>query len=238
MVAAERLIALDRSVVPAADVSIDQYPRLLNATSGVPGIEAIKIGFALGYRLSLPKTVDMAHQAGLRVILDHQKAGTDIPDTGKEFASVCKESGVDAAIVFPESGPVTGEAWIKALQDSDIYVVVGGEMTHKGYKRSEGGYIADEALEEMYKLGAENGVRSFVVPGNRVARVEVYKNLLDKMIGAGNYDFMSPGFIAQGGKIESYAESAGRRWHAITGRAIYSASNMEQAAQDMTSQLR
>lgn len=188
--------------------------------------------------MSLPKAVELAHAEGLKAIFDHQKAGTDIPDTGKEFAAVCKESRVDAAIIFPQSGPVTGEAWIKALQDSGIYVVVGGEMTHKGYKRSEGGYIADEALEEMYKLGAENGVRSFVVPGNRVARVGIYKQLLDDIIGEGQYDFMSPGFIAQGGKIESYAESAGKRWHAITGRAIYSAENIRQAAEEMTAQIR
>lgn len=237
MAVAERLISLDKSVIPAADVSVDQYPNLLRATSNVPGIEAIKVGFALGYRLSLPRVVDMAHDSGLRVIQDHQKAGTDIPDTGKEYASVCKESGVDAAIIFPQSGPVTGEAWIKALQDAGVYVIVGGEMTHKGYKRSEGGYIEDDAFVRMYRLGAENGVRSFVVPGNRVDRVEVYKTLLDEIIGSGKYDFMSPGFIAQGGKIESYAGSAGERWHAITGRAIYAAPDMHKSAIEMTSQL-
>src|SRR3989338_4455899 len=107
----ERLISADRSVIPAADVSADQYPELLKSVAGIPGIEAIKIGFALGYRLSLPRTVYLAHELGLKVIQDHQKAGTDIPDTGKEYAAVCREAGVDAAIVFPQSGPVTGEAW-------------------------------------------------------------------------------------------------------------------------------
>lgn len=238
MSASERLILADKSVIPAADVSVDLYPRLLKSTSGIPKIEAIKTGFALGYRMSLPRVVELAHEAGFKVIHDHQKAGTDIPDTGKEYAAVCREAGVDAAIVFPESGPMTGEAWIKALQDAGIYVVVGGEMTHQGYKRSEGGYIADEALEEMYRLGAENGVRSFVVPGNRVERVSIYKRMLDERLGEGRYDFMSPGFIAQGGKIESYAELAGNRWHAITGRAIYSAPGMRQAAEQMTSQIK
>lgn len=238
MASTERLIVADRSVIPAADVSVAQYPTLLSGTAGVPKIDAIKTGFALGYRMSLPRVVDLAHEAGLLVIQDHQKAGTDIPDTGKEYAAVCKEAGVDAAIIFPQSGPVTGEAWIKALQDAGIYVIVGGEMTHKGYKRSEGGYIADEALEEMYQLGAENGVRSFVVPGNRVDRVAVYKKMLDDLIGEGKYDFMSPGFINQGGGIESYAELAGKRWHAIVGRAIFTAENMRKAAEIMTSQIR
>ncbi len=236
--AGERLIQADRSVIPAADVSVEHYSRLLSATAGVPRIEAIKTGMALGYRMSLPRAVDFAHQVGLKVIHDHQKAATDIPETGKEYAAVCKEAGVDMAILFPQSGPETGEAWIKALQDVGIIVAVGGEMTHKRYKRSEGGYMADEALVEMYTLGAENGVRSFVVPGNRVERVQIYKQLLDDMIGEGEYDFMSPGFIAQGGEIAPFAESAGKRWHAITGRAIYDALDMRTAALEMTSQIR
>lgn len=236
--AGERLISADRSVIPAADVSVEHYALLLRATTSVPGIEAIKTGMALGYRMSLPRAVDYAHQVGLKVIHDHQKAATDIPETGKEYAAVCKEAGVDMAILFPQSGPETGEAWIKALQDAGIYVAVGGEMTHKRYKRSEGGYMADEALVEMYILGAENGVKSFVVPGNRVDRVAIYKKLLDDMIGEGEYEFMSPGFIAQGGKIESFAELAGKRWHAITGRAIYAEADMSKAALEMTSQIR
>ncbi len=234
----ERVITADRSVIPTADVPTEKYFELLQAIKDVPGIEAIKTGFAIAYRLTLAKAVEHAHEAGLKVIHDHQKAGTDIPDTGKEYAAVCREANVDAAIIFPESGPVTGQAWIKALQDAGVGVVVGGEMTHKGFKRSEGGYIADEALEEMYRLGAENGVRSFVVPGNRVNRVEIYKSLLDKALGEGQYDFMSPGFIAQGGKIESYADKAGKRWHAITGRAIYDAKDMRKAAEEMTIQIR
>lgn len=238
MAANERLISLDKSVIPAADVSAEQYPELLKSVAGIPGIEAIKIGFALGYRLSLPRAVYMAHEAGLKAMLDHQKAGTDVPDTSGEFAAVCKEAGVDAAIVFPQSGPVTGEALIKSLQDAGICVVVGGEMTHKGYKQSEGGYIADESLIKMYALGANNGVKSFVVPGNREERVEIYKGLLDDIVGEGKYDFMSPGFIAQSGRIESFAEKAGKRWHAITGRAIYKAANMRAAAEEMTSQIR
>ncbi len=234
----ERLIVSDKSVIPAADVSVAKYSDLLKSTTGVSRIEAIKTGFSLGYRLSLTKTVALAHEVGLKVIHDHQKAGTDIPDTGKEYAAVCREANVDAAIVFPQSGPVTGEAWIKALQDAGVYVIVGGEMTHKKYKRSEGGYIADEALTEMYQLGAENNVRSFVVPGNRVERVSVYKKMLDDILGEGQYDFMSPGFIAQGGEIASFAHQAGNRWHAITGRAITEAENMRTAAEKMTSQIK
>lgn len=233
-----RIISLDRSVIPAADVSAEKYPDLLKAISGVPGIEAVKVGFALGYRLSLPRAVGMAHDAGLKVIFDHQKASTDIPDTGKEFAAVCKEAGVDAAILFPQSGPVTQAAWIKSLQDADVPVIVGGEMTHKGYLQSEQGYIDDDAPEAMYALAATLGVRDFVVPGNRPERVGHYKSLLDALLGEGSYSFQSPGFIDQGGNIADYAEAAGDRWHAIVGRGITAAENMREAAMLMTSQIR
>jgi len=233
-----RLTTADKTVVPAADVSVARYKELLEGVKGVPGIEFVKVGFSLGYRITLATTAELAHQAGLKVVFDHQKGGTDVPDTAPEFADVCAEAKVDAAIIFPQSGPVTGEAWIKALQDKGIPVIVGGEMTHEGYKKSEGGFIDDEALPEMYRVGLDKGVRSFVVPGNRVARVAIYKAMFDEALGEGNYDVWSPGFIAQGGVIADFAKDAGPRWHAITGRAITTATDIRQAALQMTSQIR
>lgn len=49
--------------------------------------------------------------------------------------------------------------------------------------------------------------------------------------------FYSPGFVAQGGKIDDATKVAGTQWHAIVGRGIYQALDMRNAALEYTSQL-
>lgn len=238
----ERLINLDRSVVVAADVDAEKLAPLAQATSEVPGIGGYKIGLALGLELGLPETVRRIRQFTDRpIIYDHQKAGNDIPAMGSEFARVCKRGGVDAVIFFPFSSPVTELDWVKAAQDQDLGVLVGGHMTVPKFLESEGGYIADSAPKRIYRLGAENGVKDFVVPGNKVKYVEEYRQLLEKILGSDNFTLWAPGFITQLGEISEFAKAAGSRWHAIVGSAIYKAGGvveMALAAQKMTAQLK
>ena len=49
--------------------------------------------------------------------------------------------------------------------------------------------------------------------------------------------FYSPGFIAQGGKINDAAKVAGNMFHGIVGRGIYQAKDIHAAAVEHTSQL-
>jgi orotidine-5'-phosphate decarboxylase len=139
-------------------------------------------------------------------------------------------------IGFPHSGPATQEVWIKACKEVGLEVIVGGEMTNPKYKRSEGGYIADEALDEIYLFAAKLSVNNFVVPGNRVERIRHYKSLLQPLV-KDNLTFFAPGFIAQGGVITDAAKVAGDFWHAIIGRAIYEAKDIRAATKIITNEL-
>lgn len=233
-----RLIKHDRSIIPACDVKTTQdFRRLIAETHNVEGIGAYKIGSILTMRYGLPALIQIAREfTDLPVIYDHQKAMTDIDVLGKDFVTVVKESGASALIGFPQSGPATEEAWIQACKEVGLEVIVGGEMTHPKYKRSEGGYIADESLDEMYLLAARLEVSNFVVPGNRADRILHYRSILKPIIGESAV-FYAPGFIAQGGIITDVAKAAGDSWHAIVGRAIYLAKDIHRAAKEMTSQL-
>jgi len=158
-----RIIKYDKSVIVACDVNnIEDFQKLIEQTHDVKGIGGYKVGAILTIRYGLPKLVEVIRKlTDLPVIYDHQKAMTDIPDLGKDFAKVVKEAGINAMVGFPQSGPETQEAWIKACKDVELEVIVGGEMTHPKYKRSEGGYIADEALDEIYLLAAKIGSKQF-----------------------------------------------------------------------------
>lgn len=224
-------------MIPACDVtSLEELKKLVEQTHDVKGIGGYKIGLVLGLSYGLPTVVKIIREfSDLSIIYDHQKAGTDIPALGQKFAKVCKDAGVDAVILFPQSGPATEEAWIKACQEVKLEVLIGGEMTHPKYKKSEGGFIADEALDGIYLNAAKLGVTNFVVPGNRIERIKHYRSILEPIVN--ELTFFAPGFVAQGGEITEAAKAAGKFWHAIVGRGIYRAENMKKAAQELTSKL-
>ena len=239
MSVSKRLIPRAKSVIVAADVEAEKLSELVRGTCLVKGIGGYKIGFELGLEQGLPKTVAVIkEETGLPVIYDHQKAGTDIPDTGESFAKVCKDSGVDAVILFPFGGGETGPAWIKACQDKGLVVLVGAHMTQPKFLWEEGGVIHEGGPDRIFTLAAEEGVRNFVVPGNKVEYVLHYKELFEDMLGAGNFTLYAPGFITQGGEISDLAQVAGDNWHAIVGREINKAVNFTEAAQQMTRQIR
>ncbi len=231
------IIERDRSVIPSCDVeTLEQFEELVKQTADIDGIGGYKIGFELGLKYGLPRVVEIVKKyTNKPIIYDHQKAGTDIPDTGKNFARTMKKAGVDAVIFFPQAGPETERAWIYHALDYGLKVIVGGRMTHPAYAVSEGGFITDEGALEIYRIAARIGINNFVVPGNKP---EVIKQIKEVIEAEGvSPVFYAPGFIAQGGNISDAAKVAGEKFHGIVGRGIYAAPDMRAAALEHTSQI-
>ena len=233
----EKIIPKDKTIIPACDVfTIEEYERIVQSTSDINKVGAYKPGVMLGLGHGLPKVVEVTRKhTSKKIIYDNQKAGNDIPEMGINYAKILHRAGVDAAILFCHSGPETQRAYIEAAFEQGLGVIVGGLMTHAKYVRSESGYIADEAIMEMYLNAAAMGVTDFVVPGNKLGKIVEIKSRLEE---AGiNPTFYSPGFVAQGGNISDAAKVAGNSWHAIVGRGIYGAKEIKQAALELNSQL-
>ena len=231
----ERLIKLDKSIIPSCDVAtLEQLEELVKATCNVKGIGAYKIGLELVIPYGMKKVLEIIRKhTSLPVIYDHQKAGTDVPFVGKKFIQACK--GVDAVIIFPQAGPESEKAFIKAAMEEGMKIIVGGEMTHPAYLEADGGFLRDDAPERMYRIAAELGVTDFVVPGNKPDKIRKYREMLEEM--GIEPTFYSPGLVAQGGEITDSAKAAGKRWHAIVGRGIYQAEDMTKAAEELTKEL-
>lgn len=228
------IIKLKKSIIPSCDVeSLEKLRELVKSTCNVRGVGAYKIGFELVIPFGMGEIVKTIRKySKLPIIYDHQKAGTDIPDMGLKFMNACK--GADAVILFPQAGPETEAAWIKAAQQAGMSVIIGGEMTHKGYLKKENGFIDDDAPKRMYEIAASLGVTDFVVPGNRPDKCLEYDELIKKKVK--NPVYYSPGLITQGGSITELAKKLDS-WHAIVGRAIYEADDMKKAAEEMAKSL-
>src|SRR3989338_2720833 len=156
--AAMTLIKHKKSIIPSCDVdSLEKLRKLVSETCDVGGIGAYKIGFELVIPFGMETVAnEIRNITKLPIIYDHQKAATDIPEMGGKFVAACKHA--DAIILFPQAGPKTEEAWVKAVQKSGKTVIVGGEMTHDGYLDETGGYLKDDAPERMYGLATSLGV--------------------------------------------------------------------------------
>ena len=211
-----QIIKLNKSIIPSCDVSdLEKLRDLVKETCSVKGIGAYKIGLELCLPYGIPKIVQTIREfTELPIIYDHQKAATDIPELGEKFASAVK--GVNAVILFPFTGPETEKAWIKACKNAGLGIIVGGEMTHKAFLESEGGFISEDEASKIYEVAANEGITNFVVPGNKPEKIKLYKELLESK--GINPVFYSPGLIAQGGNITESAKAAGNNWHAIVGR--------------------
>lgn len=230
------IIGIDRSIIPACDVKIDKYEQIIRETSNIPLVGGYKVGTALALSVGLRAIVEIARKyTNKPLIYDHQKAANDIPDTGKEFAAVVKESGINAVILFPLAGPATQTAWIQSAQELGLKVIVGGYMTHERFLVSEGGYVADAAVDKIYSNSTYQGISDYVVPGNKPEIIQRLRSLLlEKGVDPVLY---APGFISQGGTLSEAALVAGPRWHAIVGRAIYEARDIYKATLSLTSHL-
>lgn len=231
----KNLIKSDKSIIPACDVeTLEELQNLVKQTCSVEGIGAYKIGFELVIPFGMNQVVQTIKDlTNHPIIYDHQKAATDIPATGTKFVNACK--GADSIIFFPQAGPVTEEAWINAANEAGMHVIVGGEMTHKGYLESDNGYLKDDMPVRSYTIAANLGVTDFVVPGNKPDKILEYKNMLEAM--GVKPTFYSPGLVAQGGSITAGAKAAGDRWHAIVGRGIYEAKDMNKAAKELVKEI-
>ncbi|MEK6984320.1 MAG: orotidine 5'-phosphate decarboxylase / HUMPS family protein [Nanoarchaeota archaeon] len=229
-----QIIKLKKSIIPSCDVaSLERLSNLVKSTCSVKGIGAYKIGSEIVILFGMEKVVKTIRKiTKLPIIYDHQKAGTDIPEMGERFMKVCKPA--DAVILFPQAGPETEVAWIKAAQQAKMNVVIGGEMTHQAFLKESGGFIDDDAPKRMYEIAASMGVVDFVIPGNKPEKAMEYVKIIQNKIK--NPVFYSPGLIAQGGKIGDLAQKLDS-WHAIVGRAIYEAKDIKKACEELAKEL-
>ena len=229
------IIKMNKSIIPSCDVSdLTRLKNLVKETCSVDGIGAYKIGLELCIPYGICQVIDtIRKQTDLPIIYDHQKAATDIPELGEKFAKAVK--GVDAVILFPLTGPETEKAWINACKKAKFGVIVGGEMTHKAFLESEGGFISEKESLKIYEIAAKEKINDYVVPGNKPEKIKLYKAFLEargiKPV------FYSPGLIAQGGNITESAQAAGESWHAIVGRALYNAKDIHKAAKELVKNL-
>lgn len=241
----QQIIPIDRSLIIACDVPLRKLPRIIRATTDNKKVGGYKIPFISGLE-GWGKWCDTARKyTNKPLILDSQKQVPDpLKEVNKRNLKAIKFGGLDVVIVFPLTGPKTQREFVEAALEQDLGVIVGGMMTHPKYKLTDGGYISDGKIDDIYKNASLQGINNFLVPGNNPKYIKWIKSWIEAQ--GVNPIFYSPGLITQGGEISEAAKVSGERFHAIVGRGIYWNSNQErfnseeeirQAAINLTSKL-
>ena len=217
----------EKGVVWAADVEPEKFAPIMEEIGRVDGLLGVKIGFEVGLGLGLAEASHIVRaNSNAKVQYDHQKAANDIPDTSVNFVRTMVHGKVDSAILFPFTGPDTQVAWTRGLQAEGINVFTGAEMTHKKFRKSEGGSIPESSLKKIIDLALELDVDNFIVPGNRAVSTAKWRKRIEAVRGAGNYALASPGLIDQGGNVSEAGRAAGQLWQPIIGRGIHANKKM------------
>lgn len=224
------LFSRSSGIILSADVQdLIELSKLLQICTKFNEVVAIKIGFSLALRFSLPKITETVRKfSSLPIIYDHQKAGTDIPAMGKPFAKICKDSGVDCVIFFPHAGPVTLGSFVSEALNMSLLPIVGLIMTHDKYLVSEGGFISDEAPFKICETALALGVTSFVLPGTKLKITQEFANGI--LLDHAPINIMMPGIGSQGGSLQdSFKATLNHNHYAIIGSAIYKAPDPKNA---------
>jgi orotidine-5'-phosphate decarboxylase len=167
------------------------------------------------------------------LIYDHQKTGSVSPARAEQFASINATAGIDKVIYFPHAGLALEKEAIKAAQKEGLVPIVGGMMTHEKYSQSEGGFLPEKYIMDVYMTAGDLGVVEFVVPGTKPEKIREIRESLEKKGIESVYDV--PGVEKQGGQIEDIVRAAGGNVNAISGRFIYANKEMTmtQAAENL-----
>lgn len=225
-----------KGIIPACDVeTLQSLERLVSTTCDLPFIQGYKVGMQLALKFGIGQCVKaIRDHSGLPVIYDHQKFGTDIPEIcGGAVLGILRDAGVDAVIVFPQSGPRTLEATVEGCNRYGLVPIAGGEMTHPAFLLSDGGYLADEAPTRIYEHAARLGVAYFVVPATKPANIRRYKDMLASLLPEPRFLFPGVGKGQGGDIVEAFDSAEPFPAYAIVGRGIYGQPDHAKAAEDL-----
>lgn len=178
-------------------------------------IIGIKIGASLALRYGLNEIsshINLKAEKDIKIIYDHQKAGTDVPHTSENFAKVMRTSGIEYSILFPRiHHGRTQREWTKQLLDKDVTPIVGGYMTTSApmdFRKSI----------HIYEIALCQGVENFVIPANDFNFI---KQLFLEIPEIKENTFYVPGFGKQGGDLDKFdAFMKNIKWYPIIGRSL------------------
>jgi orotidine-5'-phosphate decarboxylase len=226
------ILALDQVFGDTRDLFSNSV-KILEKT--LPFICALKLNrqlvLPLGLFNGVRKIVDLAHEAGLPVIMDCKI--NDVGETNRIITETYFKAGFDAVIANPFVGYEEGlQTVFKTARNLKRGVILLIYMSHKGASFGYGQKIIDVESgrqKPLYQVFAEKalswGADGAIVGATYPEKISEVSSVLGDEI-----PIYSPGLGAQGGKVEEAIKSGAR--YLIVGIAITLSSIPEETAKE------
>ena len=221
-------------IIPALDVSNEDALVLIKKLKPVENLLAgYKVGSLLVYANSINVLRDIKDKAGVSIIYDGQKLGTDIPDIARAQVELfALANAVDQLIVCPiGAGDKTLESFVVTCFEYKIRPVCVIEMTHKGAGR----YLVEDSGAMILRDALDMGVRDFVYPATKPEVLKRHRQMSALDPAQGDIIYKATGFKVQGGLPKTLRDLGVTEF--IVGRAIYNADDPAQAVKDLSKEI-
>lgn len=225
---------LGYGVILAIDVSgMDGIKMLVEVGEELEGVVGYKPG-ALSLLCSngLPSlSKEMRKITGKPLIMDWQKLVPDYPmeeptrealiESAKGFSNILKRAKIQGAVIYPSLtafDPLPQTVYTERIAEKGVEPFVVGRFTSDGGLIKEGGVLPDNTPELIYEQAAKEGVKYFIMPGNRPEEVGGFMELVLKNMPVPEPEIGMPGHGLQGGTIkEGFKSTLGYPTYAIIG---------------------
>ncbi|WP_423792595.1 orotidine-5'-phosphate decarboxylase [Methanocaldococcus indicus] len=179
-------------------------------------IDAIKVGYPLVLPYGIKIIKEIKERYNKEVIADFKVA--DIPSTNEKIAKITLKYA-DGIIVHGFVGEESVKAVLNTAKDKKVILVT--EMSHNGAEQ-----FLKPIAEELALLAKKLNVNYIVAPATKPDRLKKLKETSQKPV-------ITPGVIAQGGKIEDIIDILDDNDYIIVGRAIYQNENPKEVAKSI-----
>lgn len=230
-----------KTIIPALDVpTIERALEIIKQCNEFEVISGYKVGLELCLKFGAENVLfELDKATAKEIIFDGQKFGNDIPEQAERILNII-QNWCNKIIIFPMAGPTVMNSWIDEMKSYGVTPIVGGEMTISDYLTPKG-FIDEYSPSRIYYEAYKRGVRHFVVPGNKIDKLLMYKESLKILSRTeednGTLHLYSPGLITQGGSISETGEAAGDNWSCIIGRAIYESNDIKKTIENLSKDL-
>lgn len=221
----------ERGIVPALDMSrLSDAKEFIIDVDDAGKLTAYKVGSTLASDKGHHTTaLQLKRVTSKPLIYDHQKFGSDTPNTVRNQLETFKE--YDAVIAFPFGGSETRQAISDYARDLDIDILWGGVMTQPGFHSKEGGYVHYTAIGNVYRECADEGWNMYVLPATRPNVSRAIRKAVESRVDPDKVMHFAPGWVTQGGDMSEADEIVGPRAQLIKGRSLIGAENPAEAVE-------
>lgn len=161
------------------DTTLKDFMEVINLTYDQKEVLGYKIGSKLineiGF-INLNKYI--YNLVNKYIIYDCIEAGNTNSYISKGIFDNIINSNIDSIVISPRSGPKYYLEWLNLLLSQNIHIIINGLPNIKNYLVSDGGYISDSSIIDIYMQAASKNIFDFLFTAEKPNSLNYIINII------------------------------------------------------------